>query len=692
MRLQFILVLIAVFGYNTTFAQKEGLFWFFGQNAGLKFHKGYPEAILGALSTSEGCSTISDKNGNLRFYTDGITVYNRINQIMPHGTGLFGDPSSTQSGVIVPVPGDTNIYYIFTVSNLDKKKKGTGFRYSKVDMRLNLGFGDVTDKNIMIFEATTERITSVKHSNDYGVWVIGHEWESSRFRSYLITPNGIDVNNPVISDVGLYQGDTVLMGKGYMKVSPDGKKLAVAIQGVNLIQVFNFNYTSGEITNPFDLYLDEQPYGVEFSREAHFLYASERYGNHIYQWDMLAGSVSDIIESRKIVGEFNAPNSLGGALQMASDGNIYIAVKQKTYLAAIKNPSLSGINCEFTENAVYLGSEHFCQWGLPSFIQSYFNNLWIEHENQCIGEKIIFSLNDTENIENVKWDFGDPESGLNNFSDELEPYHIYYYPGNYKVLLVLYFLNSSDTLVKFVEILGPTEVDLGEDRTICENDSVVLSASGNYSFCFWMDDPLLTDTLLIVREEGNYWVIVSDVCGTEKDTVFVHVQPPPEIALGNDTVIRFNTSITLFPGSGYNSYMWQDGSSLTDYMTRSPGTFWVEVEDDVGCKSVDTILILPESFQIFLPTAFTPNNDGINDIFIPVSTYNVDFNYELLIFNRYGEMVFKTNTFTEGWDGKYLNQPCPIEVYIWIVNVRPFEGSVFYSGSSNMKGNVTLLR
>ncbi len=684
---------VFLFAGFISLAQKEGLYWFFGQNAGLKFHNGYPEAISGSLVTSEGCATISDKYGNLRFYTDGITVYNKGHQIMVNGTDLFGDPSSTQSGVIVPLPGDTNIYYIFTVSNLKKGKEGgDGFRYSKVDMLLHNGYGEVTDKNIMIFEPTTERIGSVKHSNDYGVWVIGHEWESSRFRSYLITPAGINLDNPVISDVGQFQGGNELNGKGYMKVSPDGQKLAMVIQGENLIQVFDFNDTSGEISNPIDLFLNDQPYGIEFSKEANFLYASERYGIYIYQWDLQAGSAQEIADSRIIVGEFTEPNSLGGAMQMASDGKIYIARKQKIYLASINHPSLAGFDCDFTENAVCLGSKHFCQWGLPTFIQSYFNNHWIVHENQCVGDSIFLSLNDKTNVESVLWDFGDPESGANNHSEEFDTYHIYDNAGYYKVSLFLFYLNNCDTLIQFITIKPLPEVDLGNDLTICEEDSVLLKAEGNYQYCRWMDDPFLSDTVYVAKEEGLYWVSVTGVCGSDRDTVAIYKQPPPYIYLGQDTSIRYNTTIKLFPGNGYETYLWQDGSHSEEYIADYPGAFWVEVTDEFGCKSSDTIVIFPESFKICTPTAFSPNYDEVNDVFLPICTQDVDFEYELSIYNRYGQLVFKSNNFTNGWDGNYLSQPCPMEVYIWIIRVEPSIDDVFYSGPVMMKGNVTLLR
>ena len=363
-----LILILSLVTISFSIAQKEGLNWYFGQNAGLRFHNGYPEATTGSLSTTEGCSTISDQDGHLQFYTDGITVYNRSHQIMLNGTNLYGDPSSTQSGVIVPVPDNPDFYYIFTVSNLDKKGGGVGFRYSTVNIQLDDGWGAVVEKNIMLFESTTERITSVKHANDYGVWVIGHEWQSSKFRSYLITPNGLNSGDPVISDVGYFHGGLLLNGKGYMKVSPEGDKLAVCIQGMDMIQVFDFDNETGILSNPVDLPGIEEPYGVEFSRETDLVYASERYSTYIYQWNMLAGSPSAIANSKTVIGEFLEPNSLGGALQMASDGKIYIAVKNKHYLAGITEPDKLGVACAFDENAVWLNNNR-SEWGLPTFIQ-----------------------------------------------------------------------------------------------------------------------------------------------------------------------------------------------------------------------------------------------------------------------------------------------------------------------------------
>ena len=98
----------------TVYSQLEASNWYFGFGAGLNFDPatGDVRALTdGQLNTFEGCASISDSDGNLLFYTDGITVYNKNNIQMPNGFGLEGDPSSTQSAIIIPKPADENIYY-----------------------------------------------------------------------------------------------------------------------------------------------------------------------------------------------------------------------------------------------------------------------------------------------------------------------------------------------------------------------------------------------------------------------------------------------------------------------------------------------------------------------------------------------------------------------------------------------------
>jgi hypothetical protein len=128
------------------YAQQEAANWYFGENAGIRFDSaaGTVTAVNGGqLNTREGCSSISDANGNLLFYSDGTTVWNRNNVAMPNGTNLFGNSSSTQSAIIVAKPQDPDTYYIFTVDTaFPQGSVDYGLNYSEVDMTLDGGLGD----------------------------------------------------------------------------------------------------------------------------------------------------------------------------------------------------------------------------------------------------------------------------------------------------------------------------------------------------------------------------------------------------------------------------------------------------------------------------------------------------------------------------------------------------------------------
>jgi len=143
-----------------TFAQQEASYWYFGQNAGLRFNAGNGTVTAitdGQINTLEGCTSISDTTGNLLFYTDGRTVWNQNHQIMTNGdyfggTGLLGDPSSTSSGLIVPKPQDPTQYYIFTVDEPHQLNAGAfpnqytgtyqgGTTAPEADDGFNNGFG-----------------------------------------------------------------------------------------------------------------------------------------------------------------------------------------------------------------------------------------------------------------------------------------------------------------------------------------------------------------------------------------------------------------------------------------------------------------------------------------------------------------------------------------------------------------------
>ncbi|MEM1001360.1 MAG: T9SS type B sorting domain-containing protein [Bacteroidota bacterium] len=409
-------------------SQNEASFWYFGRNAGLNFNSETGEVTAltnGRLNTLEGCTSISDSNGDLLFYSDGSTIWNRDHEVMLNGTGLKGDNSSTSSGLIVPKPQDPNFYYLFTVDephhanfsgyngdDIDPLGDGinSGLLYSRININDDGGLGavELTEKNVPLVTydindpvqsefKCSEKITAVRADDCSSFWVISHFVDS--FYAFKVDTNGVS-STPVVSTVG----PTVpVMGYrrnalGYIKASPDGTKIVVAHFGFSNVfggdapggvYLFDFDNDTGVVSNSLELYGPENnssPYGVEFSAENRKVYASIGGGpsggtpSRIIQWDLEA---ADIQASQfEISSDFNV-NS--GALQLGIDRRIYRAQinfnnfnQSGEYLGIIQNPEASGEDVNYSPQGILLdvngGFQNLSSIGLPPFIQSLFNS------------------------------------------------------------------------------------------------------------------------------------------------------------------------------------------------------------------------------------------------------------------------------------------------------------------------------
>ncbi|MEP2236884.1 MAG: T9SS type B sorting domain-containing protein [Maribacter sp.] len=424
-------------------AQREAAIWYFGENAGLDFNSGAPVALLdGQINTHEGCAVISDFNGALLFYTDGITVWNRNHVPMPNGTGLFGDPSAAQSAIIVPHPGIATQFYIFTA---DQLKGENGINYSLVDISLAGGFGDVIQKNIQLVNPATEKLTAVSHANGTDIWVLTHDAYTDAFFAYRVSPAGVDIN-PVISNVGInlstYFFQSRFHAPGYIKASPDGTKVAVAHMGLTT-ELLDFDSATGVLSNALNLFdLSEAYklfYGVEFSPNSRFLYVANRSEWDLLQYDTAA---ADIRASRVSI---DTEDNGGHAIQLGIDGKIYIADYLKPTLSVIENPNLQGLACNLNYNAIDLGGRLSVN-GLPPFISSYFQ-VDIEAEGFCEGSPTTFESAISANPVSTIWDFGD-----GNASTLENPSHVYATAGDYTVSVTVTTLTETQTETKDITI------------------------------------------------------------------------------------------------------------------------------------------------------------------------------------------------------------------------------------------------
>lgn len=372
----------------STYSQRQAANWYFGENAGINFDSNYNVTSLndGRLNTREGCSSISDNDGNLLFYTDGSVVRNRNHTVMQNGTGLLGNESSTQSAIVIPKPLDPNIYYIFTVGS---NNSNTGMKYSIVDMRLDNGLGGITTKNVNLLSQCAEKIAAVLKDCESGaIWVVGLSNFTGNSSVVLDTFHAFEVTDTGVNTTSVksrFDRLNISDSRGYLKLSPDGTKLACAnVQdGVFL---FDFDVNTGEVSNNLRLIVSGNsnfPYGAEFSANSEVLYVSasndffgagdNNPGAHqsiLIQYDLNA---PDINASRFTV---DARNLFRSALQLGPDGRIYRSMSATynqglPFLSTIDNPEVLGAGCNYRNNSIDLGGNNSTQ-GLPPFIASFF--------------------------------------------------------------------------------------------------------------------------------------------------------------------------------------------------------------------------------------------------------------------------------------------------------------------------------
>lgn len=399
-------------------AQGEANIWYFGKNAGLDFSSGSPVALTnGQLVTEEGCATLSTSTGQLLFYTDGSTIYNKNHVIMVNGNGLMGHSSSTQSATIVPMPGSTTLYYVFTI---DRESQPNGFRYSVVDMTLDSGNGAVTtQKNILVYTPTIESIGITKHANNIDYWIVTHGINNNNFNVHLLTSSGLNTT-PIVTALGPVISSAGFSEAGTIKIAPSGTKLAIANVS-DFVQLYDFNNSTGVLSNERTLLIEDWfLYGVEFSPDESLLYVTNNFGK-LYQFNLNATDIPSSI--------FTILNSsdICGALQIGPDNKIYVAIGNQNKLSVINNPNVIGAGCNFQYNAIDLAGR-LCQGGLPSFNQSFFFAPSIQFENACVNQNTSFEFVTNQTVLGVNWNFGDGSSSSN-----MNPTHNYSLPGTYMV-------------------------------------------------------------------------------------------------------------------------------------------------------------------------------------------------------------------------------------------------------------------
>ncbi len=695
------LLLVLAFLLNASvilYAQGERNVWAFGENAGIDFNSGTAVPIRTGISQLEGSASICDASGQLLMYSDGDTIYNRNHVPMPNGAALapynrsnayrHTTYTTSQASVIVPHPGNRNLYYVFSLEGATIYTFGR-LNYSIVDMSLDGGLGDVVpgQKAIQIDTSLHEKMTVVAGCNN-NIWLIVHgEVENyylkNRYKSYEITASGLNLV-PVRSDISSIYGtyneygiyNDLIYFIGGIKFSHDRTKMAAALYTwfrlePSVIELYDFDPCSGVISNPLMIAHDtfyndtvgNRYYNVCFSPDDSKLYAGCNYTG-IYQFDLNLPPAS-IAQSKTLI--YSRPwnserKKYIGDMSCGAGGRIYVATSQHTSLHTIENPNAAGTACGFIENGFPLLPGTGSMYGLPNDVAvpilSVDTIAIVAHDTGICYE---MTLSARDSSCRYTWNTGATTQNI-----------VIDTPGVYWVV-------SQEYCSVYIDTFRVIQYDL-DTPILSIRDSIVCSAplaelklsvtvlNPNNASYEWQPYASVqsgqgtSDVIVdaIMSQQFIVTVTNSDRCITSAtDTMVLHFVDIKN-DLGNDITLCNGTAVdirlkTVIPEAG--RALWSTGQTDSVIVAADFGIYWVRLSDS-GCNVTDSLHIIEEwcDCRLFIPDAFSPNGDGLNDIFKPIPEDPACFNigaYWLQVYNRWGQEVYNGTRLQKGWDGTY---------------------------------------
>ena len=556
---------------------KENNHWRFGLQVGLDFNSDSPVQVWSSMKAFENSAVISDQNGDLMFYTNGGQVssstqypggiWNRNDQLMPNGALGFNDigcTSSSTSALIVPDPGDSSEYYVFVTSCAEEGFQ-PGLAYHKVDMDLDNGLGDVTQKNQFVTYLHNENIAGVRHCNGRDYWMAaGTDWPNT-IRIYLIDSTGIDTTPVFIQPV-----DSTIRPRR-LKFSPDGHHLAAifySIQtGGSITHIYDFDPTQGTLT--FNTALPTPIYfsaGMDFSPSGRYFYVHgyENPYKYLFQFDLFdpVPSNTGFVQTDTLIGQ-DQPSGI----QCGPDGKIYLVSTYQTEIDVIDNPEQA--QAPITQNVVNLTQGPQPLFGLVNVMgHSTYDPIphVIGPTLICPGTQATYDLHfDPCRTNSILWEYG--SSGTLISSVDTQAVILAGTPG-VDTLIVHKMTDCatlSDTLL--VEVIAPTHPNLGADTVICEGDVIVLDPGTGFTSYTWQDNS--ADSSFTITQAGVYYVETVGPCGE-----------------------RGIDSIVVTPCVGLSGSEWQAGMTIAPNPNR--GTFRVEGRfgewvDQVEMRVIDAL-------------------------------------------------------------------------------------------------------
>lgn len=649
---------LTIFGFyliSLAVSAQRNAIWVFGDHASWDFNSGAPQvfdstAIKIIDTTAVYGSSICDTSGLLLFYTDGFKVWNRKHVEIPKYQYRWPWTDYVVS-LICPYLDNDSLFYIFGVS---KTSYSNRLQAITINAKANHENGaivypvypvDSTNYYEVLMNDASMFVAGTHHCNKEDIWIVGHS--GNQLQSFLVSKDGIK-KTPVISTFPESILPSVLFENGNLKFSPSGEKLLFPLIKKNSVIIFDFNTATGVFSNPITFKLPEGKHlsDAEFSPDGNIVYFGQytKYGDLRYHTianiNLNLPTLSETTSSYYILNA-NFPDKsnwcsrsncyiMTRTLSLAPDEKIYFSMMEVTgtdpgrdsKAGVIQYPNELGMKSILERSKVNVGRQYkqINYNYIRSFSYTSKENGIQYKKNVCSDQPVSFSLL-YHKVEKVEWDFGDPQSGSNNYSNSLNPQHSFPAPGNYTVRAIFTTSCLSDTAY----------------ATVLIEETKSVAAPSN-----------LKDTIICTGSE--YMA---------------------------DATAPYATK-----------YLWNGGNINPQQRITVDGTYSVQVQNSCSIAEKSfTVKFEKCPCTVFVPTGFTPNMDNLNDIFKPIVSCYAK-NYSFKVFDRYGSVVFKTNNYALGWNGKRSSYESPAGNYIWLLEyTNPNDNKV-----SKMKGTVLLIR
>ncbi|MNU54423.1 hypothetical protein D3C71_434800 [compost metagenome] len=657
------------------YAQGENNNWHFGKKQSINFNVSPPLQQESNMMSYEAAVAVSNAQGQLQFYTIGSRIWNRNGAEMPNSNGLLGNGptiggqpagSSAYGAQVIKHPGNPNRYFVF--SGDAQEDNSYNVYYSVVDMTLDGGNGDVVPgmKNIPIMTNGSEYMAVTRGADCKSYWLIVRTnaiWVRDYY-AFKIDVNGVNTT-PVITTPPAF------MIGAFLPLIFGNDGTSMYSMGTGGIVFAQFNNVTGVVSG-FQSFTAYSFGPMALSADNTKLYTAEGTAG-VKQYDLtLMPNLTAVQNSAQIISPAPNPSHMTvfNDMRRGPDGKIYLLRQEisssyyNVTIDCIPQPNVSGTAAGYNIGAF----DYISSWSPPLGLNTFWrfgDDFIVSPEVDTIArpaKDTVVCFASSLNLQSPEADaaYYQWSNGATGSSASVSTDGLYW----------VYSTNNCQTYIDSFKVhFTRFTLDLPDDTALCENKTLQLDVTDPAIDAYlWNDGD--ANGVKAISQAGRYTVRASSGLCSLSDTITVSITHPKVDILQDDlSMCNNNISPITADANVPGSYYWNTGDTGRVLIPDHSGIYVVSHLNACGLyKDSIRVTINDCICKMMIPNVFTPNGDGRNDVFLPVTAPGCNFMfYDMRIYNRYGQLVYYTNNAANGWDGTFRDQPAEAGAYMYSI-------------------------